>query len=74
MDAKPHGRHQALIPAHKLRAICVLAGADPRTVKKVARGATNTQPNARARIEDALRREGLGHLVRAEGEGIAHGS
>jgi hypothetical protein len=65
MEAKPSERRQALIPAHKLRAVCVLSGADPRTVKKVATGATNTQPSARARIEDALRREGLGHLVRS---------
>jgi len=46
------------------RAMCVRASCDPRTLRKYLAGKT-VMPMTRARIEEALRGGGYGHLVRA---------
>lgn len=52
------------LPAHELRRLSVAAGVDPRTVARVIAGAP-TKGLQRARVERALREDGLAHLCEA---------
>ena len=55
-----------LLSAAILRALCVRASCDPRSIRKYLAGAT-VSPMPRTRIEEALRVSGYGHLVRNAG-------
>ena len=52
------------LDAYRLRRVAVAADVDPRTVARVVAGA-RVQRVTRARVEDALRAEGLAQLVRS---------
>jgi hypothetical protein len=63
-------RRQAAIPAHQLRAISVAANVDPRTIRRVVAGKP-TAGCVRARIVEAIRAAGFGHLVHEDDETTA---
>ena len=52
------------LDAYQLRRVAVAADVDPRTVARVVAGA-RAQRVTRARVEDALRAEGLAQFVRS---------
>jgi DNA-binding LacI/PurR family transcriptional regulator len=52
------------LDAYRLRRVAVAADVDPRTVARVVAGA-RVQRVTRARVEDALRAEGLVQFVRS---------
>ena len=58
MSTKP------VLAASIARAVCVRASCDPRTLAKYLTG-ERIMPMTLARIEDALRVGGYGHLVRS---------
>jgi len=62
MSTKP------VLAASISRAMCVRASCDPRTLQKYLAG-KSIMPMTRARIEEALRAGGYGHLVRSSQSG-----
>jgi hypothetical protein len=62
---KPRKSSKRVLSAAILRLICVRASCDPRTAGRYLKGG-NVSTLPRMRIEDALREEGYGHLIRVD--------
>lgn len=59
----PQQRHT--LSAHDIRAVAVAAKCDPRSVARYLRGSDARRTVTHDRIEEALLRLNLGHLLRA---------